>query len=93
MSEFVPGLIWLVVLATGVGFGLASATPIPVIVAVQAINGILLPFVTVFLFIAVNNRTLLGQHVNSLSQNIAMASVVLVTAILGGWNVWLALTV
>ncbi|ARK10323.1 divalent metal cation transporter [Fibrella sp. ES10-3-2-2] len=84
-------LIWLAVLATGVGFGLANATPIPVIVAVQAINGILLPFVTVFLFVAVNNRQLLGQHVNSLLQNIAMASVVLVTAILGGWNVWLAI--
>ena len=83
-------LIWLVVLATGVGFGLANVTPIPVIVAVQAINGILLPFVTVFLFVAVNNRRLLGEHVNSLSQNIAMASVVLVTAVLGGWNVWLA---
>jgi len=84
-------LIWLAVLATGVGFGLANATPIPVIVAVQAINGILLPFVTVFLFVAVNNRKLLGHHVNSLSQNIAMASVVLVTAVLGGWNVWLAI--
>lgn len=83
-------LIWLAVLATGVGFGLANVTPIPVIVAVQAINGILLPFVTVFLFVAVNNRRLLGEHVNSLSQNIAMASVVLVTAVLGGWNVWLA---
>ena len=85
-------LIWLVVLLTGVGFGLANVTPIPVIVAVQAINGILLPFVTVFLFIAVNNRTLLKEHVNSVWQNIAMASVVLVTAILGGWNVWLAVT-
>ncbi len=84
-------LIWGVVLLTGVGFGLANVTPIPVIVAVQAINGILLPFVTVFLFMAVNNRALLKEHVNSLSQNVAMASVVLVTAVLGGWNVWLAL--
>ncbi|MEZ0608531.1 NRAMP family divalent metal transporter [Fibrella sp. WM1] len=85
-------LIWALVLLTGVGFGLANATPIPVIVAVQAINGILLPFVTVFLFRAVNDRALLGQHVNSLGQNLAMGLVVLVTAVLGGWNVWLALT-
>lgn len=83
-------LIWLVVLLTGVGFGLANATPIPVIVAVQAINGILLPFVTVFLWRAVNNRALLGKHVNSISQNLAMGLVVLVTAVLGGWNIWLA---
>lgn len=83
--------IWIAVLATGLTFGLLNVTPIPVIVAVQAINGILLPFVTVFLFMAVNNRTLLGDsYRNSFWQNIAMSLVVLVTAILGGWNVWLA---
>ena len=83
-------MIWLVVMATGVTFGLLNVTPIPVIVAVQAINGILLPFVTVFLFAAVNNRNLLGTYCNSLWQNVAMGSVVVVTAILGLWNVWLA---
>ncbi len=82
--------IWLVVMATGLTFGLLNVTPIPVIVAVQAINGILLPFVTIFLFIAVNNRTLLGDYRNSLSQNMAMGVVVLVTAVLGIWNIWLA---
>ncbi|AUD06176.1 NRAMP family divalent metal transporter [Spirosoma pollinicola] len=84
--------IWLVVIATGLTFGLLNVTPIPVIVAVQAINGILLPFVTVFLFLAINNRALLGdQYCNSFWQNIAMGSVVLVTAVLGLWNVWLAI--
>ncbi|MBO0938156.1 divalent metal cation transporter [Fibrella sp. HMF5335] len=83
--------IWLAVLATGVTFGLLNVTPIPVIVAVQAINGILLPFVTVFLWRVVNDRALLGEHRNSVSQNVAMGFVVLVTAVLGGWNVWLAL--
>ncbi|QDK78822.1 divalent metal cation transporter [Spirosoma sp. KCTC 42546] len=82
--------IWLVVMLTGLTFGLLNVTPIPVIVAVQAINGILLPFVTIFLFAAVNNRTLLGAYRNSLAQNVAMGSIVLVTAILGLWNVWLA---
>lgn len=83
--------IWLTVLATGVTFGLLNVTPIPVIVAVQAINGILLPFVTAFLFIAVNNRPLMGdQYRNSMAQNLAMGLVVLITAVLGGWNVWLA---
>ena len=77
---------------TGLTFGLLNITPIPVIVAVQAINGILLPFVTVFLFVAVNNRTLLGDtYRNSLSQNLAMGLIVVVTAVLGLWNVWLAL--
>lgn len=84
-------VIWLVVMATGVTFGLLNVTPIPVIVAVQAINGILLPFVTVFLFAAVNNRVLLGDtYRNSVAQNMAMGLVVVVSAILGLWNVWLA---
>ncbi len=83
--------IWLVVMATGLTFGLLNVTPIPVIVAVQAINGILLPFVTIFLFMAVNNRTLLGNYCNSLGQNLAMGTVVIVTAILGIWNIWLAI--
>ena len=83
--------IWLIVMVTGLLFGLLNVTPIPIIVAVQAINGILLPFVTVFLFAAVNNRALLGDtYRNSPSQNIAMGLVVVATAILGLWNVWLA---
>lgn len=84
--------IWLVVLGTGLVFGLLNATPIPIIVAVQAINGILLPFVTVFLFVAVNNRALLGSFSNSPAQNLAMGVVVLVTAVLGAWNVWLVVS-
>ena len=84
--------IWIVVMLTGLTFGLLNITPIPVIVAVQAINGILLPFVTIFLFMAVNNKTLLGDtYRNSISQNIAMGLIVAVTAVLGLWNVWLAL--
>ncbi|MCK8493450.1 Nramp family divalent metal transporter [Spirosoma sp. RP8] len=82
--------IWIAVMATGLTFGLLNVTPIPVIVAVQAINGILLPFVTIFLFAAVNNRSLLGDHRNSPAQNLAMGLVVLVTAVLGIWNIWLA---
>ncbi|GAB3948613.1 Nramp family divalent metal transporter [Spirosoma harenae] len=84
--------IWLFVMLTGLTFGLLNVTPIPVIVAVQAINGILLPFVTIFLFAAINNRELLGDtYRNSLAQNVAMGLVVVVTAILGLWNVWLAI--
>ncbi len=86
-------VVWIVVLGTGLVFGLLDVQPIPVIVLVQAINGILLPFVTVFLLLAVNNRQLLSDaHRNSVAQNLAMGSVVLVTTVLGGWNVWLALS-
>ena len=82
--------IWMLVMATGLTFGLLNVTPIPVIVAVQAINGILLPFVTVFLLLAVNNRKLLPDgYRNTGWQNLAMGLVVLVTAFFGLRNVWL----
>ncbi len=82
--------IWMLVMATGLTFGLLNATPIPVIVAVQAINGVLLPFVTVFLLLAVNNRRLLPDGFrNTIWQNLAMGLVVVVTAFFGLRNLWL----
>lgn len=83
-------LIWLLVMVTGLIFGLLNVTPIPVIVAVQAINGILLPFVAVFLLLAVNNRTWMpAAYRNSVWQNVAMGLVVIVTAFFGLRNLWL----
>jgi len=72
------------VLATGVVFGLTGIRPIPAIVAAQALNGILLPFVAVFLLIVVNDRALMGDRgVNSHRGNAVMAIVVAVTILLG----------
>ncbi len=82
--------IWMLVMATGLTFGLLNATPIPIIVGVQAINGVLLPFVTVFLLLAVNNRRLLPDGFrNTIWQNLAMGLVVVVTAFFGLRNLWL----
>lgn len=76
--------VWLGVLATGVAFGLAGVRPVPAIVAAQALNAILLPFVAVFLLIVVNDRSLMGDRgVNSAGSNALMALVVAVTITLG----------
>lgn len=84
-------LAWLLVLGTGLAFGLSDYNPVTIIVVVQAINGILLPVVTVFLFLAVNNRKLIPEaYRNSPLQNGAMLLVVVVSLLFGGWNVWLA---
>jgi len=86
-------LVWLVVMGLGLTFGLLGVRPVPVIIAAQAANGLLLPIVTVFLFRAVNNKQLLDERYrNSLWQNVAMLLVVGVTAFLGLRNVWLALS-
>ena len=47
---------WMVVLLTGLVFGLMKIQPIPAIILAQALNGILLPLVTAFLFLAINDR-------------------------------------
>ncbi|MBM3779141.1 MAG: divalent metal cation transporter [Acidimicrobiia bacterium] len=77
-------LVWGAVLATGVAFGLAEVQPIPAIIAAQALNGIVLPFVAVFLFIAVNDRSLMGDaELNRGLKNGVMALVVFITIVLG----------
>ena len=84
-------ITWLVVLAVGMTFGLLGAKPVPVIVLAQVANGLLLPVVTVFLMVAVNNKVLIpAAYRNSLWQNIGMGAVVAITTFLGLRNIWLA---
>jgi Mn2+/Fe2+ NRAMP family transporter len=75
--------VWLGVLVIGMAFGIADVRPIPVIILAQAFNGLLLPLVAVFLWIAMNDRDLLGDGVNSRLQNLVMGVVVLVCIGLG----------
>jgi len=76
--------VWAGVLATGMIFGVSGVRPIPVIILAQAFNGFVLPLVAVFLWIAMNDRRLLGDEgVNSRPQNLVTGLVVLVCVILG----------
>lgn len=77
-------LVWIAVLVFGLGFGLADVEPVPAILLAQALNGALLPVVAVFLWIAVNNRKLMGsQNLNGPVSNILMGFSVLVSLLLG----------
>jgi manganese transport protein len=85
-------LVWGGVLAVGLAFGLAEVQPIPAIILAQAANGIVLPLVAVFLFIAVNDRRLMGEAgLNGTPNNALMAIVVFVTIVLGVTNVMRAI--
>ncbi|HPA80534.1 MAG TPA: Nramp family divalent metal transporter [Thermoanaerobaculales bacterium] len=76
--------VWLGVLLFGTGFGLAGVQPIPVIILAQAFNGLLLPLAAVFLWLAMNDRSLLGEHgVNTLLQNVIMGAIVVICVALG----------
>ncbi|UCH85414.1 MAG: Nramp family divalent metal transporter [Candidatus Latescibacterota bacterium] len=76
--------VWLGVLLTGIVFGALNVKPIPAIILAQALNGILLPFVAVFLWLIVNDRELMGgRGLNKPIPNLLMIAVVAVTITLG----------
>jgi manganese transport protein len=85
--------VWLGVLLVGIFFGLTGVRPIPAIVLAQALNGVLLPFVAIFLFLVVNDRVLMGERsMNRPFPNVCMGLVVAVTVVLGVTNVTRAVT-
>ncbi|MDP3459541.1 MAG: Nramp family divalent metal transporter [Hyphomonas sp.] len=76
-------IVALAVLATGAGIALMGFNPLTVILTAQVANGILLPAVAAFLLVAMNRRSLLGEHVNTPLQNLLGGAVLLVTIGLG----------
>ena len=83
-------LIWGFVLISGVSFGLAGFKPIPVIIAAQALNGLLLPFISVFLLMVTNDPKILGKNINGILSNCLLGVVVWISFILGLINIFKA---
>lgn len=83
---------WMIVLVIGLTFSLLQFQPIPAIIVAQAINGLLLPIVSVFLILVMNDRTLLPvDYLNSTFSNIAILLVFGACCALGLDSVWKAL--
>ncbi len=79
--------VWGAVLASGIAFGLSGVKPIPAILIAQALNGLLLPFVGIFLLLILNDRDLLGDEgLNGAFANVVMGTVVGLTLLLGLWR-------
>jgi Mn2+/Fe2+ NRAMP family transporter len=77
-------LTWMVVLGTGLVFGLLDVKPVPVIILAQALNGILLPFVSVFIVFVMNDIDILKpEGVNRWYQNLMLGLVVWIAMTLG----------
>ncbi len=74
---------WIFVLLIGMSFALGNIKPIPAIILAQALNGFLLPFVSIFLFIVINNKNIIQQKTNPKALNILMAIIIFITLILG----------
>ena len=82
-------VVWGSVLATGMVFGMLNVRPIPVIIMAQALNGLLLPMMTIFLLFAANDRALLGKFANGVLTNILTLVIVGITIFLGLHNILL----
>jgi manganese transport protein len=55
-------LAWGIVLLIGFLFGISGVKPIPIILAVQALNGLILPLVTAYLIVIVNDKKIMPQE-------------------------------
>jgi hypothetical protein len=74
-------------MGVGFGFGIADVKPIPVIILAQGINGVLLPLVTVFLLLAVNDPAIVpAGYRNGPLANGLMLLLVGTTTLLGLTN-------
>ncbi|MBB4078771.1 Mn2+/Fe2+ NRAMP family transporter [Lewinella aquimaris] len=69
--------VWLSVLLTGLGVALLQLDIIGVIVIAQVINGLLLPFIALVVFVLANRRSLMGERVNRWWQNLLSGAVLL----------------
>ncbi len=82
-KSFLSRWVCLSVALVGIGFGLSDVKPIPVIILAQALNGVLLPLVAIYLWIASNDRKLLGENANGVAANLIMGFSCMVALLLG----------
>lgn len=77
-------IVWGLVLLTGWMFGVSGIQPIPVIILAQALNGLLLPFLSLIMLRMVNDRSLLSPpYLNRLLPNLLMLLVAGITCLIG----------
>ncbi len=85
-------MVWMIILAIGLVFGMAGFKPVPVIIVAQALNGVILPVIAVFLFIVVNNPKIMKNRHNRFPGNVLMTIVVFISLLIGMVGLLRALT-
>ncbi|MEO1052142.1 MAG: divalent metal cation transporter [Bacteroidota bacterium] len=83
--------VWMLVLGFGLIVGLAQVDIFPVIIMAQAVNGLLLPVVAIFLILTINDRNLIPiEFRNSIFLNIFLLLILFVSLVLGLNNLYKA---
>lgn len=81
-------IVWGLVLLTGFAFGISGVKPIPVILAVQALNGLILPLITMYLIIIINDETIVPPNqAHGLRYNLVLMIILLAVVLIGASNV------
>ena len=75
--------LYSVLIIIGCGLIMVPKAPlIPIMLISQVINGIMLPFILIFMILLVNNKKLMGGFINSRTYNyLAWGTVIIVSAI------------
>ncbi len=84
-----PAFYWLYTLLIAAGAGVILTPNLPLVkitVLSQVVNGIVLPFVLIFMLLLVNKKSLMGEYVNSRFFNvIAWATTVIMIGLTVAW--------
>jgi manganese transport protein len=80
-------LITGLVLLTGFIFGMLQVKPTVIIVAAQALNGLILPLMGIVIWLIINNSHMMKNHRNEMGLNLLFLLVVWVTVLLGLKNI------
>ena len=75
--------VWMSILVFGVVVSSLEFKPVVLITFAQVANGLLLPIIALFLIWIVNRSKLLGEHTNTIFQNIMGGLIILITLVLG----------
>ena len=86
-----PKIVASVIVVFGTVLAMFGTQPVPIILFAQATSGVFLPFVAV-LFVMATNSKILGEHRNTLTQNILGGIMVIVMFTLGFRTIWNVLT-
>jgi len=80
--------VWMIILGLGVFFLSFNIRPIEIIKFAQVANGILLPFIAVFLLWIVNRSSVMGKFKNTLTQNIFGVLIIVLAVFLGAKSIF-----
>ena len=81
-------ILGTVAVSFGTILAMLNTRPIQIITAAQVTSGFSLPFIAILLVIATNNKKLLGEHTNTLWQNILGSIAAAVSLGLGLWGLY-----